>query len=114
MTIKGRVKLYWKIDCFHNEELKMKVVFSLPNKILPVKLKKTLYSTYLDKYLNYEDFLNNCMNFIEDKEMIKAMAKDLILKYIKKIQIKTMKNKIKQKIKEINQENIEVEVEIDE
>lgn len=113
MTIKGRVKLYWKTD-FNIENLGIKVKFTLPNMLLPIKLEKILFSTFWDKYSNYEYFLNDCMNFIEDEELIKAVAKDLILEYIKKIQIKTMKNKIKQKIKEINQENIEVEVEIDE
>jgi hypothetical protein len=102
------------IDRSVSDELTMKVIYKLPNKLVKKTAKKVLVSSWSISG-DYNEFLKACKKELENKIMLAEVGKKLIVDDLNKRNKKTtrdiLENEVYSAIKSINNEFIEIEVE---
>lgn len=121
IKVKGKIKLKIENDItFGYSYLKIIVTFRKPNSILKETLCQELEKYrglfYLNEYTgSYDAFLEKC-EFWLDKSRLRTVGKEMIQNYLKTEAKKQSENNkqsnILRKIKKINKEKVEIEVEI--
>lgn len=121
MKVIGKAKLIYNQDYItcgmNNYNLEMKVKFKTSNKLLSTTLKKDLatYDIFNRKreFKNYNEFLDECLKIITNKEYLSEEAKGMILDYfIKQKDLTNEDQKLNIILKEVKNNEFTIEVEI--
>lgn len=113
MKIIGSISLKLVTSSF-TDELRMHITYKHPNKLLKRRIKVLLSCTWAK---TYEEFLELCLEWLNDKESLKKLAIESItedyFEVIKESPSDKNIRKINTLIKEINSNKLLVEVEIE-
>ena len=114
MKIKGIVSLHFVENSFC-DYLSMKIKIKIPNKFFTKTIEGLLASSRDESYLKNEDYLDDCIKLLSDKNKIINLAKEFIKDYMDEITNNTNKDlklkEISSLLKDFNTQKIEVEIE---
>lgn len=117
MKLKGEVN-FWVREGSICQELFMYVRYKHPRKMFRRTIKVLLSTIWSKKIDTYEEFLEDCLDWINDKEGLMEVAAEEMIADYHKINKESPRDKLSREllaaIKSINKKGFEIEVEVDE
>lgn len=117
MKIIGKIKIIFRTGKYNYEnDLSLKVYFKEKGQLFNRSRETRLVNLSWDRVKTYDEFLDIILNYLSDEELLKEMAKDMILKYYnkkeKELETKNKKEQVQELYDMINKKEMKFEMEI--